>query len=81
MHALDAKININHYHLASYNSVVRLYIIFFTYFTKTASYLTPIILNFINLSTILSDNLLTGYTLFLPQLDVRSHPMQSVGDL
>ena len=30
MHTLDAKVNINHCHLGSYNSVVRLYIIFFT---------------------------------------------------
>ena len=79
MYTLDAKTNINHCHLAilSYNSVV----IFFTYLTKTASYLTLIILNFRNFSLLLSDDLLSGYT---PQLDVQNHPchpMQSVGDL
>ena len=41
MHTLNAKINIKYCHLASYNSVVRLYTIFFI-----SSCLTFIILNF-----------------------------------
>ena len=76
MYTLDAKININHCHLQQCS----LYIIFFTYLTKTASYFTFIILNFRNFS-LLSVDLFSGYT---PQLAVQSHenhPMQSVGDL
>ena len=75
MYTLDAKININHCHLASYNSVV------FTSYCSVSHKNGLIILNFRNFSLLLSDDLLSGYTLFLPQLDVQSHPMQSVGDL
>ena len=67
-------------HLATHYS---LYIILFTSVTKAASYLTPIIQTFRNLSKyyILSEGILSRYTLLLSQLDVQSHPMLSVGDL
>ena len=62
---------------SSYNTIVFTSLLF-TSLTKTASYLTLIILE---ISLLLSEGLLSRYTLLLSQLDVQSHPMQSVGDL
>ena len=59
-------------------SITAIYSCVVILFTKSASYLTLIILNFRNLPLLLSDDLLSRYTLLLPQLDVQSHPMQSV---
>ena len=67
MHTLDAKININHCHLTTVATTQKNCLLLDTYNTE--------------ISLLLSDDLLSEYTLLLPQLNVQSHPTQSVGDL
>ena len=76
MYTLDAKININHCHLAIATTVYSLYIIFLSH--KNCLLLDTYNTEFLEITRycyLITDDLLSGYT---HQLDVQSHPMQSV---
>ena len=66
---------------SNYNIIYSLYIILFTSLTKTASYST-LIIRTLEISLLLSEGLLSRYTLLLSQLDCKAIPCsRSVGDL